>query len=219
MNLKVKKEVVVVLGEVGSGKTTLLNLISGIVTPDSGRIVLSDEKTDLNQIPLNKRNVGYVLQRLYLFPHLNVIDNVRFGLKRHQKKKKDEKANLRLQNLISILGIESLLNRKIQSLSGGQQQKVALARTLLMEPKVLLLDEPLSNLDIVSKLELISNFKSIFTVLQIPIIYVTHHPKEAFSLADRVVILNNGKVIEEGTRDEVMLKPKTKFAKVIMDNL
>jgi ABC-type Fe3+/spermidine/putrescine transport system ATPase subunit len=217
--LKVKKEVVVVLGEVGSGKTTLLNLISGIVTPDSGRIVLSDEKTYLNHISLDKRNVGYVLQRLYLFPHLNVIENVQFGLKRHQKKKKDEKANLRLQNLISTLGIESLLNRKVQSLSGGQQQKVALARTLLMEPKVLLLDEPLSNLDIVSKLELISNFKSIFTTLQIPIIYVTHHPKEAFSLAARIVILNNGKVIEEGTRDEVMLKPKTKFAKVIMENL
>jgi ABC-type molybdate transport system ATPase subunit len=88
-----------------------------------------------------------------------------------------------------------------------------------MEPKVLLLDEPLSNLDIVSKLELISYFRDVFNTLQIPIIYVTHHPKEAFSLADRIVILNNGKVIEEGTRNEVMLKPKTKFAKVIMDNL
>src|SRR5215207_4683197 len=168
MNLRVENKVVVVLGEVGSGKTTLLNLISGIVTPDSGRIVSSDQKTDLNQIPLNKRNVGYVLQRLYLFPHLNVIENVQFGLERHQKKKKDEKANLPLKNLIEMLNIKSLLNRKIQSLSGGQQQKVALARTLLMEPKVLLLDEPLSNLDIVSKLELISNFKSIFTILQIP---------------------------------------------------
>jgi ABC-type Fe3+/spermidine/putrescine transport system ATPase subunit len=209
----------VILGETGSGKTTLLNLIAGIVTPDSGKMTLSDEKVDLNKVPINKRSIGYVFQKLYLFPHLNVIENIQFGLNRHQKKKKDTKTNIRMQKLISILNIESLLDRKIQSLSGGQQQKVALARTLLMEPKVLLLDEPLSNLDIVSKLELIGNFKSIFANLQIPIIYVTHYPKEAFSLADRIIILYNGKVIEEGTRDKVMLKPKTKFAKVIMDNM
>ena len=137
LSLEVKDaQILVVLGRNGSGKTTLLNLIAGILQPDQGKIFL--DKILLNGIPLEKRKMGYVFQRLYLFPHLDVYSNVTFGL----RSPKDREFLIKTKEMILMLGIEPLLTRNIQSLSGGEQQKVALARTLLTEPRLLLMDEP-----------------------------------------------------------------------------
>jgi iron(III) transport system ATP-binding protein len=203
-------QILVVLGRNGSGKTTLLNLIAGILQTDKGKIFL--DKILLNGMPLEKRKIGYVFQRLYLFPHLDVFSNITFGL-RSPKDKEFTK------ELISVLGIESLLTRNIQSLSGGERQKVALARTLLTEPRLLLIDEPFTSVDVTTKLALIQEIKAIVHRLKIPTIYVTHYANEAFNMADKIMILHNGCVVENGTRDEIMLEPKVQFTKTLIQSL
>lgn len=206
-------EILVVLGRNGAGKTTMLSVIAGILEPDQGKIHY--DQTLLNGIPLEKRKIGYVFQKLYLFPHLDVFANVTFGLHR----RKDRESIIKMKQTISMLGIESLLNRNIESLSGGERQKVALARTLLTEPRLLLMDEPFTNLDITSKLNLTQEIKAIVHILKIPTIYVTHYANEAFSMADKIMLLDNGNVIEEGTRDEVMLRPKNQFTRSFIETL
>ncbi|PWU79908.1 MAG: ABC transporter ATP-binding protein [Candidatus Nitrosopolaris wilkensis] len=201
------------LGRNGSGKTTILNLIAGILQPDQGKIFL-DQKL-LNGIPLEKRKIGYVFQRLYLFPHLDVFSNITFGL----RSPKDREFIIKTKEMIVLLGIERLLTRNIQSLSGGEQQKVALARTLLTEPRLLLMDEPFTSVDITIKLALIEEIKAIVQRLNIPTIYVTHYASEAFSMADKIMILHNGYVVEEGTRDEIMREPKVQFTKTLIQTL
>jgi ABC-type Fe3+/spermidine/putrescine transport system ATPase subunit len=199
-----------------------LNLIAGIYEPDQGRIFLGQNL--LNGLPIEKRRIGYVFQKLYLFPHMNVFENIKYGLNLSRWRNADDDtisatATSKMKKIIQMLGIEeSLLTRNIQSLSGGQQQKVALARTLITEPDILLMDEPLSNLDIMSKINLIQEIRNIFTKLTIPVIYVTHYPMQ-YVLADRIIILGKGKIIEEGLRDEIMLRPKTEFAKTLIKNL
>jgi len=206
-------EILVILGRNGSGKTTMLNLISGILQPDHGEIYYN--QVLLNNIPLEKRRVGYIFQKLYLFPHLNVFSNIKFGL----PQKKSSESILKMKQIISILGIESLLTRNIQNMSAGEQQKVAIARTVLTEPLILLMDEPFTNLDIATKLVLTQAVKTTANIFKIPTIYVTHHPDEAFALADKIVILADGKIIEEGTRDEVMSRPKQKFTRSFIATL
>ncbi|MGB6672464.1 MAG: ABC transporter ATP-binding protein [Candidatus Nitrosopolaris sp.] len=203
-------QILVVLGRNGSGKTTLLNLIAGILQTDKGRIFL--DKILLNGMPLEKRKIGYVFQRLYLFPHLDVFSNITFGL----RSPKDREL---MKELISVLGIESLLTRNIQGLSGGERQKVALARTLLTEPRLLLIDEPFTSVDVTTKLALIQEIKAIVHRLKIPTIYVTHYANEAFNMADKIMILHNGYVVENGTRDEIMLEPKVQFTKTLIQSL
>jgi ABC-type Fe3+/spermidine/putrescine transport system ATPase subunit len=206
-------QILVVLGRNGSGKTTILNLIAGILQPDQGKIFL--DQILLNGIPLEKRKIGYVFQRLYLFPHLDVFSNIIFGL----RSPKDSESIKKTKEMISMLGIEPLLTRNIQSLSGGEQQKVALARTLLTEPRLLLMDEPFTSVDITIKLALIQEIKVIVHRLKIPTIYVTHHANEAFNMADKIMILHNGYVVENGTRDEIMLEPKVQFTKTLIQSL
>ncbi|MGB7954898.1 MAG: ABC transporter ATP-binding protein [Candidatus Nitrosopolaris sp.] len=203
-------QILVVLGRNGSGKTTLLNLIAGILRTDKGKIFL--DKILLNGMPLEKRKIGYVFQRLYLFPHLDVFSNITFGL----RSPKDRDFT---KELISVLAIESLLTRNIQSLSGGERQKVALARTLLTEPRLLLIDEPFTSVDVTIKLALIQEIKAIVHRLKIPTIYVTHYANEAFNMADKIMILHNGYVVENGTRDEIMLEPKVQFTKTLIQSL
>jgi ABC-type sugar transport system ATPase subunit len=213
LNLEVNDtEILVVLGRNGSGKTTLLNLIAGILQTDEGKIFLDEDL--LNGISLEKRKIGYVFQRLYLFPHLDVFSNITFGL---QSRKNSE--FVKIKEIISMLGIEKLLARKIQSLSGGEQQKVAIARTLLTEPRLLLMDEPFSNIDIISKYTLIQEIKTIVHDLKIPTIYVTHYANEAFNMGDKIMILHNGYVVEDGTKDEIMLTPKAELTKSLIQSL
>jgi ABC-type sugar transport system ATPase subunit len=213
LNLEVNDtEILVVLGRNGSGKTTLLNLIAGILQTDEGKIFLDEDL--LNGISLEKRKIGYVFQRLYLFPHLDVFSNITFGLR---SRKNSE--FVKIKEIISMLGIEKLLARKIQSLSGGEQQKVAIARTLLTEPRLLLMDEPFSNIDIISKYTLIQEIKTIVHDLKIPTIYVTHYANEAFNMADKIMILHNGYVVEDGTKDEIMLRPKAELTKSLIQSL
>jgi ABC-type sugar transport system ATPase subunit len=178
-----------------------------------GKILL--DKSLLNGMPLETRKIGYVFQRLYLFTHLDVFSNITFGL----RGRKDSEYILKTQELISMLGIERFLTRNIQTLSGGEQQKVALARTLLTEPRLLLIDEPFTSVDATFKLALIQEIKAIVHRLQIPTIYVTHYANEAFNMADKILILHNGYVVEDGTRDEIMLKPKEQLTKMLMQSL
>jgi ABC-type sugar transport system ATPase subunit len=214
LNLEVNDaQILVVLGRNGSGKTTILNLIAGILQTDEGKIFL--DKNLLNGISLEKRKIGYVLQRLYLFPHLDVFSNITFGL----QSRKNSEFVIKTKEMISMLGIEQLLARKIQSLSGGEQQKVAIARTLLTEPRLLLMDEPFSNIDVTIKYPLIQEIKTIVHDLKIPTIYVTHYANEAFNMADKIMILHNGHVVEDGTKDEIMLKPKAELTKSLIRSL
>jgi len=214
LNLEVNNaEILVVLGRNGSGKTTLLNLIAGILQTDEGKIFL--DKNLLNGISLEKRKIGYVFQRLYLFPHLDVFSNITFGL----QSRKNSEFVIKTNEMISMLGIEKLLARKIQSLSGGEQQRVAIARTLLTEPSLLLMDEPFSKIDVTTKYHLIQEIKTIVHDLKIPTIYVTHYANEAFSMADKIMILHNGNVVEDGTKDEIMLKPKVELTKSLIQSL
>jgi ABC-type sugar transport system ATPase subunit len=206
-------QILVVLGRNGSGKTTLLNLIAGILQTDEGKIFL--DKNLLNGISLEKRKIGYVFQRLYLFPHLDVFSNITFGL----QSRKNSEFVIKTNEMISMLGIEKLLTRKIQSLSGGEQQKVAIARSLLTEPRLLLMDEPFSNIDVTSKYTLIQEIKTILHDLKIPTIYVTHYANEAFNMADKIMILHNGYVVEDGTKDEILLKPKAELTKSLIQSL
>ena len=205
-------QILVVLGKNGSGKTTLLNLIAGILPTDQGKIFL--DKTLLNGMSLEKRKIGYVFQRLYLFPHLDVFSNITFGLKHRNDRAAIEKT----KEMMSMLGIEQLLSRNIQSLSGGERQKVALARTLLTEPRLLLMDEPFANVDITIKLALMQEIRAIVNRLRIPMIYVTHYANEAFELADKIMILHNGCVVEVGTKDQIMLEPKMQITKTILQS-
>jgi len=214
LNLEVNDaQILVVLGQNGSGKTTLLNLIAGILQTDEGKIFL--DKNLLNGISLEKRKIGYVFERLYLFPHMDVFSNITFGL----QSRKNSEYVIKTKEMISMLGIEKLLTRKIQSLSAGEQQKVAIARTLLTEPRLLLMDEPFSNIDVTSKYTLIQEIKTIVHDLKIPTIYVTHYANEAFNMADKIMILHNGYVVEDGTKDEIMLKPKTELTKSLIQSL
>jgi len=214
LNLEVNDaQILVVLGRNGSGKTTLLNLIAGILQTNEGEIFL--DKNLLNGISLEKRKIGYVFQRLYLFPHLDVFSNITFGL----QSRKNSELVIKTKEMISILGIEQLLSRKIQSLSGGEQQKVAIARTLLTKPRLLLMDEPFSNIDVTIKYALIQEIKTIVHDLKIPTIYVTHYANEAFNMADKIMILHNGYVVEDGTKDEIMLKPKAEITKSLIRSL
>ena len=214
LNLEVNDaQILVVLGRNGSGKTTLLNLIAGILQTDEGKIFL--DKNLLNGISLEKRKIGYVFERLYLFPHMDVFSNITFGL----QSRKNSEFVIKTNEMISMLGIEKLLTRKIQSLSAGEQQKVAIARTLLTEPRLLLMDEPFSNIDVSVKYTLIQEIKTIVHDLKIPTIYVTHYANEAFNMADKIMILHNGYVVEDGTKDEIMLKPKAELTKSLIQTL
>ena len=205
-------QILVVLGRNGSGKTTLLNLIAGILQTDQGKIFL--DKTLLNGMSLEKRKIGYVFQRLYLFPHLDAFSNITFGL----KNRKDRASIIRTKEMMSMLSIEQLLTRNIQSLSGGERQKVALARTLLTEPRLLLMDEPFANVDFTIKLILMQEIRAIVNRLKIPMIYVTHYANEAFNMADKILILHNGRVVEVGTKDQIMIEPKVQLTKTIIQS-
>jgi molybdate transport system ATP-binding protein len=198
----------ILFGPSGSGKSTLLNCIAGFVKPDAGRIaldsqVLFDSARGVD-IPARKRSVGYLFQSLALFPHLTVEQNVKYGLAKMS-------AAIRHQRTVKILEdfrIPHLLARKPNDISGGERQRVALARSLVTDPVVLLLDEPLTALDSATKSEIIDDLRAWNADHGIPILYVTHAVKEAHALGERVVVLDRGRILAQGTPQEVLTAPR-----------
>ena len=208
VNLKIGDgEYFVILGPTGAGKTLLLELIAGFHKPDSGRIIIDD--TDVTVLPPEKRGIGFVPQEYVLFPHMTVAENVEFGLKM-QNFAKAEREKI-VKETLEFMNLSSLRNRLPMTLSGGEQQKTALARALVIKPKILLLDEPLSALDINTQKKMRKELKRIHEELKITTIHVTHNQVEAFILADRLAVMKNGTIVQVGTPEEVFHKPKDDF--------
>lgn len=206
ISLQIKKgEIVSILGPSGSGKTTLLNLILGITDISSGKIIYDGE--DITNVPLEKRGFNIVFQDYALFPNLTAYENIVYGL----RNKPGISTEQDVQDFIHLLGLEEHLNKRISQLSGGQKQRVALARTMVMKPKILLLDEPLSALDGVIKESIKSKIKEIAREFSLTTIIVTHDPEEALTLSDKVLIINDGEIAQYGTPKEIIQQPADDF--------
>ena len=198
---------VTLLGPSGCGKTTTLRMIAGFESPDEGEIYLGDEA--INELTPNKRDTAMVFQSYALFPHYNVFDNVAYGLKlRKMSKEEIHKKVMEMLDLVELSGME---NRQTNQLSGGQQQRVALARALVVEPSVLLFDEPLSNLDAKLRVSMRTEIRKIQQKVGITAIYVTHDQAEAMSISDKIIIMNGGVVEQMGTPQETYYSPKSEF--------
>lgn len=200
-------ELVCILGPSGCGKTTLLNIIGGFVSDFSGDVLLSDE--NINNIPPEKREIATVFQSYGLFTHKNVIDNVSYGLKL-LKIDKNTREN-RAKEMLEKVGLTGYEKKKIKELSGGEQQRVAIARSMVLNPKLLLLDEPLSNLDVHLRDVMRKEIKRIQKQFGVTMIIVTHDQEDAFKLADRVIVINEGHIEQIGTPEELYKKPKNNF--------
>ncbi len=213
INLEIEDgEIVSILGPSGCGKTTLLNLILGITEIDAGKLYFNGE--DITEVPMEKRGFNIVFQDYALFPNLNVYQNITYRLKNRPsistKKEVDE--------LIGLLGLQEHLKKRIDQLSGGQKQRVALARTMVMKPKILLLDEPLSALDGVIKESIKDRIRAIAQEYHLTTIIVTHDPEEALTLSDRVMIVNEGEIAQFGRPGDIIEKPGNEFVKKFILN-
>ena len=200
-------EMLALLGGSGCGKTTTLRMIAGFLEPDGGQILVDGK--DIGDVPAHKRNIGIFFQNYALFPHLTVFENIAFGLKLRKLPKAE--INARVGEMISMVKLDGLEKRYPRELSGGQQQRVALARALVTRPEILLLDEPLSNLDAKLRVEMQVEIKRIQRELGFTTIIVTHDHEEAVSLADRVVVMNAGEILQIGTPEEVFETPVSAF--------
>ncbi|RSN77695.1 MAG: ABC transporter ATP-binding protein, partial [Thermoproteota archaeon] len=196
-----------VLGPSGCGKTTLLRLISGLEFPDSGRIYFDGR--DVTDLPSFKRETGMVFQNYALWPHMTVFENIAYGLKirKYDKNRIKEK----VKEVLKLVKLEGMEERYPTQLSGGQQQRVALARALVIEPKILLLDEPLSNLDAKLRVEMREEIKRIQKHLGLTAIYVTHDQEEAMVISDRIAVMNSGRIIQVGSPVELYRRPSDLF--------
>ena len=200
-------ELVCILGPSGCGKTTLLNITGGFVSNFSGDVLLSDE--NINNIPPEKREIATVFQSYGLFTHKNVIDNVSYGLKllKIDKNMREKRA----RDMLEKVGLAGYDKKKIKELSGGEQQRVAIARSMVLNPKLLLLDEPLSNLDVHLRDVMRKEIKRIQKQFGVTMIIVTHDQEDAFKLADRVIVINEGHIEQIGTPEELYKNPKNNF--------
>ena len=208
INLSIKdKEFMTFLGPSGCGKTTTLRIIAGFLESDSGQVLF--EGKDINNLPPHKRQVNTIFQRYALFPHLNVYDNIAFGLRIKKMKEKD--ISKKVHEMLELVNLKGFQKRNIASLSGGQQQRVAIARALAVEPRVLLLDEPLGALDLKLRKDMQVELKSIQKRMGITFIYVTHDQQEALSMSDTIVVMNGGKIQQIGTPIDIYNEPKNAF--------
>ena len=199
------------LGSSGCGKTTILRLISGFLNPDSSTIKINGEIQ--NNVLLNRRKVGMVFQDYALFPHLTVEQNLFYGLNLTKPSKEQKAQNEQIvKTTAENLDIQNLLKRFPSELSGGQQQRVALGRSLVLKPKILLMDEPLSSLDTNLRLKVREELKEIQKRLKITTVYVTHDREEAFSLSDKIAVMNHGKIVQYDTPENLYFEPKNRFA-------
>jgi len=200
-------ETICLLGASGSGKSTLLRIIAGLEDADSGSIAFDGQ--DLTSIPAHLRDFGLVFQDYALFPHLNVSENVAFGLK--MRRLPQNEITERIVSSLEMVNLGGFGNRGVTDLSGGEQQRVALARALATRPRLLMFDEPLGALDRTLREDLHKELRSILHQTNIPAIYVTHDQEEAFAIADRVLILHRGEIVRDGTPAEVWADPKSAF--------
>jgi molybdate/tungstate transport system ATP-binding protein len=208
VNLEINdNEYFVILGPSGAGKTMLLELIAGIWNNDSGKVYLNNK--DITDVALEKREIGFVYQNYMLFPHKTVFENISFGLNLRKLGKKEIEKNV--TEMMKLLGISHLADRLPRTLSGGEQQRTAIARALIVHPKVLLMDEPLSALDRKIKEDLMDELKDIHEKFDITIVQVTHNFDEALILADRIAIMKKGEISQVGTVDEIFRNPKSEF--------
>ena len=201
-------EFLTLLGPSGCGKTTTLHIVAGLLSPDEGRVVLGAR--DITRLDPQHRDMGLVFQNYALFPHKTVLDNVAFGLRMRRTPRAD--IGGRVRRMLDLVGLPGVESRLPGQLSGGQRQRVALARALVIEPTVLLLDEPLSNLDAVLRKRMRLDLRELQQRLGIATIFVTHDQDEAFEMSDRVVLLNRGRVEQIGTPEELYDDPVTRFA-------
>lgn len=198
-------QIVSILGSSGGGKTTLLNIILGLLQPDSGKIVF--DGADITNTPMERRGFNIVFQDYALFPNLTAYKNIVYGLRNYPDRSSKEE----IESLIDLLDLRDHLNKKIDQLSGGQKQRVALARTMVMKPKILLLDEPLSALDGVIKESIKEKIVTIAKEFNLTTIIVTHDPEEALTISDKVLILNKGKIEQYAAPAEIIKNPKSQF--------
>jgi len=208
LSFTVTPGITIVFGPSGAGKTTLLDCIAGLTTPDSGKIAVGDrvlfDHAHGTNLPVQNRKIGYVFQDLALFPHLTVRKNVEYGLAGVNGSERRKKSDAILESF----RIAHLRDRKPREISGGERQRVALARALVTDPCVLLLDEPLAALDAATKSKIIDDLRAWNAAHAIPILYVTHNREEVFALGDRVLVLENGRIIADGTPHAVMAAPR-----------
>ncbi|ACQ54381.1 ABC transporter ATP-binding protein [Clostridium botulinum] len=208
INLELEKgKLLCLLGPSGCGKTTTLKIIGGFLKQDKGNILIENE--DISKISPENRPVSTVFQSYALFPHMNVIENIIYGLKFKGYSKKE--ALKKGEKYLEIIGLSEFKDKKISKLSGGQQQRVALARALIVNPKILLLDEPLSNLDAKLRIKMRKEIKEIQSKFNMTMIFVTHDQEEALSIADYLAVMNKGELIQVGTPEEIYINPKNEF--------
>lgn len=200
-------EFITLLGPSGCGKTTTLRMVAGFEKPTTGDILLGGQ--EIGYLPPNKRDTAMVFQTYALFPNLNVFDNIAYGLR--IKKLPETTIKEKIKDILEMVGLYGLEGRHTNELSGGQQQRVALARALVMEPSVLLFDEPLSNLDAKLRIQMRTEIRKIQKHVGITAIYVTHDQAEAMSMSDRIVVMNNGKIMQVGTPEDVYYHPTSEF--------
>ncbi len=220
VNLKVETgELIALLGPSGSGKTTLLRIIAGLETADSGEILFHGE--DAQEKKTKDRNVGFVFQHYALFRHMTVFNNIAFGLRVQPKRIRpsEDKIKAKVKELLSLVQLDWVADRYPSQLSGGQRQRIALARALAIEPKVLLLDEPFGSLDAQVRKELRQWLRRFHDDLHITSLFVTHDQEEALEVADRIVVMNKGKVEQVGTPEEVYHKPASVFVLNFLGNV
>lgn len=198
-------QIVSILGSSGGGKTTLLNIILGLLQPDSGSVVFNGN--DITNTPMERRGFNIVFQDYALFPNLTAYKNIVYGLRNYPDRSTKEE----IEALIDLLDLRGHLNKKIDQLSGGQKQRVALARTMVMKPKILLLDEPLSALNGVIKESIKEKIVTIAKEFHLTTIIVTHDPEEALTISDKVLILNKGKIEQFAEPSEIIKNPKSQF--------
>ena len=201
------KEFITLLGPSGCGKTTTLRIIGGFETPDAGDVFFDGKR--INDLPPYQRQVNTVFQRYALFPHLNVFDNIAFGLRIH--KRPDAEIKTKVKEMLALVNLKGFERRRVSTLSGGQQQRVAIARALVNQPKVLLLDEPLSALDLKLRKDMQNELKNIQHQTGITFIYVTHDQEEALSMSDTVVVMENGRIQQIGTPTDIYNEPVNAF--------
>jgi len=201
-----------VLGPSGCGKTTLLRMIAGLDTPDSGDILFNG--VSILDMPPHKRNFGMMFQDYALFPHLDVFANIAFGLK--MKGMPRRKQAPVVAEMLALTNLEGFERRKVDELSGGERQRVALARTLAPDPRLLMLDEPLSALDRVLRKHLLNQLTQIFSRLEITTIFVTHDHKEAFAAGSQIILMNQGKIVQQGSPDNLIHYPINDWVKSFM---